>query len=311
MTPLIIDTDPGQDDALALLLALASPRLLDLRAITTVAGNVPLLLTTQNALRLVELAERPEVPVHAGCDRPLIGPLVTAEFVCGPDGLAGAELPAPRLSPHPTHAVPAIIAALEAAPPSGLAICALGPLTNIALVVAQRPDLVHRMSRLVVMGGTTGLGNITADAEFNFHVDPHAARIVLASGAPVVLFGLHVTHQAMATPERSAAIAALGTRSARAVAGMLTRPRPGGRARFGVDGHPMHDPCTVALLLWPELFSGKPCFVDVETASPLTRGRSSIDWWGRSGAPPNALVVDTLDAPRLFERMTAALAHLP
>jgi purine nucleosidase len=311
MIPLVIDTDPGQDDALALLLALALPDRLDLRAITTVAGNVPLALTTQNALRMVELAARPSVPVHPGCDRPLIEPLCTAEFVCGPDGLAGAGLPPTTLAPHPTHAVPALIAALEAAPPGGLAICALGPLTNIALVVAQRPDLVRRISHFVVMGGARELGNVTADAEFNFHVDPHAARIVLASGAPVTLFGLHATHQAMATPERSAAIAALGTRTTRAVAGMLHRPRPGGRARFGAEGHPMHDPCTVAFLLWPELFAGQPCFVDVETASPLMRGRSSIDWWGRSGRTPNAFVVDRLDAAALFARMTDALAHLP
>jgi purine nucleosidase len=309
--PLVLDTDPGQDDALAILLALAMPERLDLRAICTVAGNVPLPLTTANALRLVELAARPEVPVHPGCDRPLIEPLRTAEFVCGPDGLAGAGLPPPRLAPSATHAVPALLALLEAAPPQGLTICALGPLTNLAVALAQRPDLARRIARLVVMGGARDLGNITADAEFNFHVDPHAAKIVLAAGVPVTLFGLHATHQAMATPARSAAIASLGTATARAVAGMLSRPRPGGRERFGADGHPMHDPCTVAWLLWPELFSGKDCFVDVETASALTLGRSSIDWWGRSGRPPNAFVVDRLDADALFARITEALARLP
>ncbi len=307
-TPIIIDTDPGQDDAVAILLALAEVAHLDLLGITTVAGNVPVDLTTANALRLVELAGRPDVPVFRGASKPLLRTLRTAEFICGADGLAGAELKPPTIAAQPRHAVAFLLETLAAAEDGALTLCLLGPLTNPALAFAQAPELARKVARIVLMGGARDLGNVTPAAEFNFFVDPHAAAIVLALGVPITMFDLHATHQAMATPERVAGIAALDSAVGRAVTGMVSRPRPGGLARFGVAGHPLHDPCVIAYLLWPELFHGRDCFVAVETASETTIGRSTIDWWGSLKRPANAHVIERVDADGFFERLTSALA---
>ena len=305
---IIIDTDPGQDDAVALLLAFASGERLDLRAITTVAGNVPVAQTTANALRIRDLAGATAVPVYRGAQAPLIFPLETAEFVCGPDGLAGADLPAPAGEPAAGHAVEAIIAICRAAPEDCITLCPLGPLTNLALAFRLAPDILPKVKRIVLMGGAIGLGNMTPAAEFNVHVDPHAAAIVFGSGRPIVMFGLGVTLQAIASHEQVARIGALGNGTGRAVHGMLTRPRPGG---LGTAGHPMHDPCVIAWLLWPELFTGRDCFVEVETGDGPLRGRTTIDWNGRLKRQPNAHVVATVQAHELFERMIARLATLP
>lgn len=304
--PILIDTDPGQDDAVAILLALAAGDRLDLKAITTVAGNVPLPLTTANAIRICDLAGRPDVPVHAGCDRPLLFDLETAEFVCGPDGLAGAELPPPSRRPSEGHGVMALIEHARAI--DGLTICALGPLTNIALALRLAPDIAGRIARIVLMGGAQNLGNMTPAAEFNTYVDPHAAQVVLGSGVPVAMFGLHVTHDAVPRPGDLAAIGGLGTATGRAVHGMMARPRAGG---LGTAGHPMHDPCTVAWLLWPDLFGGRDCHVDVETGAGPLRGRTTIDWNNRLRRTPNAHVIGTVNAAGLFARMTERLARLP
>ena len=307
---IIIDTDPGQDDAVALLLAFASREQLDLRAITTVAGNVPVAQTTANALRIRDLAGAAAagVPVHAGAEEPLLFPLETAEFVCGPDGLAGADLPPPASPTSPGHAVEAIIALCRAAPEDGVTLCPLGPLTNLALAFRLAPDILPKVKRIVLMGGALGLGNMTPAAEFNIHVDPHAAAIVFGCGRPIVMMGLGVTLQAIASHEQVARIGALGTATGWAVHGMLTRPRPGG---LGTAGHPMHDPCVIAFLLWPELFSGRDCFVEIETGAGSLRGRSTIDWNGRLKREPNAHVVATVEATTLFERMIERLAILP
>jgi purine nucleosidase len=310
MPRIIIDTDPGQDDSVALLLALAEPERIDVAGITTVAGNVPLELTTINALRMVELARRTDVPVHSGASRPLLRPLFTAEHICGSNGIEGAQLPLPTISAQRTHAVAFIVDTLEAASERSLTICPLGPLTNIALAFAQRPDLSSKVDRIVLMGGARDLGNVTPAAEFNFYVDPHAAAIVFQLGVPIVMFGLHVTHQAMATPERVARIAALGTAVSRAVAGMLGRSRPNALERYGALGQPLHDPCVIAYLLWPELFTGRDCRVEIETASETTIGRSTIDWWGSLSEPPNAFVIDRLNPDAMFERLTQSLAAL-
>lgn len=304
--PILIDTDPGQDDAVAILLALAASDRLDVKAITTVAGNVPIERTTANARRICDLAGRPNVPVHAGCDRPLIFDLETAEFVCGPDGLAGADLPPPSRPACEGHGVEALIALARSV--DGLTICALGPLTNIALALRLAPDIAGRIARIVLMGGAQNLGNMTPAAEFNTYVDPHAAQIVFGSGIPLVMFGLHVTHDAVPRPEDLAAIEGLGTATAKAVHGMMTRPRATG---LGTAGHPMHDPCTVAFLLWPDLFTGRDCHVEVETGAGPLRGRSTIDWNNRLKRAPNAHVVGSVDAAGLFTRMTAELAKLP
>jgi inosine-uridine nucleoside N-ribohydrolase len=309
-TKIIIDTDPGQDDAVAILLALAERDRLELLGITTVAGNVPVDFTTANALRLVELAGRPEIPVCRGASRPLVRPLRTAEFICGPDGLDGAALPPPRLAAQPRHAVAFLIETLAAAEDRSLTLCLLGPLTNIALAFAQAPELARKLERIVLMGGARDLGNVTPAAEFNFFVDPHAAHIVLSLGVPIVMLGLNATHQAMATPARVARIAAQESAAGRAVSGMISRPRPGGIARFGVAGHPLHDPCVVAYVLWPDLFHGRDCHVTVETASETNMGRSTIDWFGSTREAPNAHVIERIDADGFFERLTGALAKL-
>ncbi|WP_291547996.1 nucleoside hydrolase [Bosea sp. (in: a-proteobacteria)] len=305
---IIIDTDPGQDDAVALLLAFASADRLDLRAITTVAGNVPVAQTTANALRIRDLGGAATVPVHRGAEAPLIFPLETAEFVCGPDGLAGADLPPPASAAAPGHAVEAIIALCRAAPADGITLCPLGPLTNLALAFRLAPDILPKVKRIVLMGGALGLGNMTPAAEFNIHVDPHAAAVVLGAEQPIVMMGLGVTLQAIASHEQVARIGALGTATGRAVHGMLTRPRPGG---LGTAGHPMHDPCVIAFLLWPELFAGRDCFVEIETGAGPLRGRTTIDWNGRLKRQPNAHVVATVQAHELFERMIARFATLP
>ncbi len=305
---IVIDTDPGQDDAVALLLAFASRDVLDLKAITTVAGNVPVAQTTANALRIRDLAHADSIPVHRGADAPLVVALETAEFVCGPDGLDGAGLPAPAGEAAPGHAVEAIIAICRAAPDDGITLCPLGPLTNLALAFRLAPDILPKVRRIVVMGGAIGLGNITPAAEFNTYVDPHAAAVVFGCGRPIVMFGLGATLQAIASHAQIARIGALGNVTGKAVHGMLTRPRPGG---LGSDGHPMHDPCIIAFLLWPELFEGRDCFVTVETGEGLLRGRTTIDWNGRLKREPNAHVIASVKAPELFERLIERLATLP
>jgi purine nucleosidase len=305
--PILIDTDPGQDDAVALLLAFAAADRLDLKAITAVAGNVPVAATTANALRVRDLAGA-ATPVHRGAEGPLVLPLETAEFVCGPDGLAGADLPPAEGEPAPGHAVDAIVALARAAGRDGLTLCPLGPLTNLALAFRMAPDILPNIRRIVLMGGAVGLGNITPAAEFNVYVDPHAAAVVFGAGRPIVMMGLGVTLQAIASNAQVARIGALGTATGRAVHGMLTRPRPGG---LGSDGHPMHDPCVIAYLLWPELFEGRDCHVAVETGDGPLRGRTTIDWNGRLKRSPNAHVVSAVNAPVLFDRMIERLATLP
>lgn len=304
--PILIDCDPGQDDAVALLLAFANADRLDVKAITAVAGNAPVERTTANALRVRDLA-RAAPPVFRGAEAPLVLPLETAEFVCGPDGLAGSGLPPPASEARTGHAVHAIVELCRAAPENGVTLCALGPLTNLALAFRLAPDILPRVRRIVMMGGAVGLGNMTPAAEFNVYVDPHAAAVVLGCGRPIVMFGLGVTLQALASAEQ---IARLGAANAagRCVHGMLTRPRPGG---LGSAGHPMHDPCVVAWLLWPELFEGKDCFVEVETGAGPLRGRTTIDWNGRLARAPNAHVIGALDAPAMFERIVASLSRLP
>lgn len=302
--PILIDADPGQDDAVAILLALASPEDLEVLAITTVAGNVPVAATVANALRICDLAGRPDLPVHAGADRPLICELETAEFVCGPDGLAGVDLPPPSRAPDPGHAVDALIGALRAPRAEKVTICALGPLTNLALALRLAPDIAARIERIVVMGGAQNLGNMTPAAEFNIYVDPHAAGIVFGAGLPITMFGLQVTLSAIASAEAIAAISHSPHPVLKAVHGIVTRPRPGG---LGSVGHPLHDVCVIAWLLWPELFAGRDCHVDVETGAGPLRGRTTIDWNDRLNAAPNAHVIGAMDAGKFYENLFARL----
>lgn len=310
MTEIIIDTDPGIDDALALLLALAAPDALKLRAITVVAGNVALASAARNACRVVELAGRRGVPVHAGCAGPWLRALETAEDVHGADGLGGAALPPPTLSLAATHAVDAILHVLETAADHSVTLCALAPLTNIATALVCAPSLAMKIRAIVLMGGAIGLGNVTPAAEFNFYVDPHAAARVFASGVPIVMIPLEATHQALATPAWVEAVRELGTRTSGAIAEMLAPglERSAKRRRAGV---PVHDACVIGYLLWPELFHTIHGHVAIETHSALTMGRSVVDLRGRLGLGANATVVESIEVDPFFVRMRERLAALP
>lgn len=306
---IIIDCDPGQDDAVALLLALASPDDIEVLAVTAVSGNVPLELTEANARRIVELAGRSDVPVHAGCDRPLLRPAVTAEHVHGQTGIDGAGLPEATTELASGHAVEAIIDRLRSRPSGSVTLCPIGPLTNIAIALRLAPDIAERIGRIVLMGGAAGPGNVTPSAEFNIYVDPHAANIVFRSGVPIVMLGLDVTHQALVTADRLAAIASIETPVSRSVVGMLEFY--GAPSRRGPDaGAPLHDPCAIAYLLDPGLFAGRECHVAVEIEGAHTLGRTVVDGSGRTQAPPNATVIDEIDADAFFALLTERLARL-
>jgi purine nucleosidase len=220
---IIIDTDPGQDDAVAILLALASPEELDVLGIVAVAGNVPLAHTERNARRIVELAGRPEVPVYAGCIRPMVRALRTAEHVHGRTGLDGADLPDPKVPLQVKHGVDFIIDTLRAAEPGSVTLCTLGPLTDIGVALVKAPDIAQHVREIVMMGGAYfEVGNITPTAEFNIFVDPEAADVVMKSGIPIVMSPLDLTHRMLTTRERLDAFAALGNKSGRTVSGLLS-----------------------------------------------------------------------------------------
>jgi purine nucleosidase len=304
--PIIIDCDPGQDDSVAIFLALASPEALDVRGIVTVAGNVPVERTAANARIMREIAGRPEVPVYAGCAKPLVRPPVTAEHVHGDTGIGGTSLPDPTSPLAEGHGVDFIIATLMAAGDRSITLCPLGPLTNIAVALRREPRLAGKIAEIVLMGGGIATGNVTAVAEFNIFADPHAAAIVLDSGAPVVMIPLDATHQVRSTRARIDAIAALGNRAARVTADMLSH----GLARLP-EGPPLHDPCVIAYLLWPDLFGGRHWPVSVEVAGELTFGMTIVDRRGHTTAKPNALVIDQVDADGFYRRLTERLARLP
>jgi len=306
----VIDTDPGQDDAIAMLLALASPEI-EVLGITTVAGNVPLPLTTRNALRVVELAGRTEVPVHAGAARPLQRAPVTAEQVHGETGLDGPELPEPTLAPREQHAVDFIVETLRREPAGSVTLCVLGPMTNLALAFARAPEIVPRVARIVAMGGGRFEGgNITPVAEFNIFADPHAAQAVLHAGAPVVLHPLDVTHRALTSRERIAAFRGLGTRPGIAVADMLAFAQVYDMERYGAEGGPLHDPNVIAWLIRPDLYAGRDVNVEVETGSELTMGQTVIDWWGATARPRNAHVVREVDDAAFFALLVERIGRL-
>ncbi len=308
---LIIDTDPGQDDAVALLAALASPEELDILAITSVAGNVPIDLTTKNCLALVELAGRTDVPVFRGSVRPMVKDLVTAEYVHGPTGLDGSGLDEPDLQPADGHAVDRMIELLMEAADGEITLCTLGPLTNVGMAIAREPRVVSKIDQLVMMGG--GFfegGNTTPAAEFNIFVDPHAADVVFTSGVPIVMMPLDVTHKAFTNADRLRRFADLGTRAGESVAGMLDFYDRYDMDKFGSEGAPLHDPTVIAYLLKPDLFAGKEVHVAIETTSPLTQGMTVVDWWRVTGREPNALVMRDIDANGFFELLVERIRRL-
>jgi purine nucleosidase len=309
--PVIIDTDPGQDDAVAILVALASPEL-EVLGLTAVAGNVALPLTAANARKVCELAGRPDIPVFAGCARPLVRPLRTAERVHGASGLDGPDLPEPVTALQPRSAVDWLIDRLSAAPEGGVTLCPIGPLTNLAAALALRPDIVGGIREIVLMGGAafTG-GNSSPVAEFNILVDPHAAAAVFACGAPITMVPLDCTHRALMTRQWIERVRGLGPPVGTAVAAMLDVYERFDMERYGSAGGPLHDPCVVAYLLRPDLFGGSPCNVAIECASELTMGQTVVDRWGLSGRPANATVIERIDADGFFELVLERLARLP
>lgn len=313
MTPqkIIIDTDPGQDDAVAILLALASPDEIEVLGITAVAGNVSLALTQRNARMVCELAGRPDIRVFAGCDRPLGRALVTAEHVHGKSGLDGPSLPEPTMPLQQQYGVDFIIDTLRNEPSGTVTLCPLGPLTNIATAMQQAPDIIPRIRQIVLMGGAYfQVGNITPAAEFNIYVDPQAAAIVFGAGVPLVVMPLDVTHKALVTVDRNNAFRALGTPVGTAVAQMTEFFERFDKEKYGSEGAPLHDPCVTAWLIRPELFRGRHVNVEIETQSELTMGMTVADWWGVTKRAPNALFMGNIDADGFFALLTARLARL-
>jgi purine nucleosidase len=308
---IIIDTDPGQDDAVAILLALASPEDVTVLGITAVAGNVPLDLTQKNARIICELAQKTDVPVFAGAKRPLERPLVTAEHVHGKTGLDGPQLPDPTMTLQDQHAVDFIIQTLRAEPSGTITLCPLGPLTNIAAAFNQAPDIIERVQEVVLMGGAYfEVGNITPTAEFNIYVDPEAAVIVLKSGADITMMPLDVTHKALVTKNRNDRFRALETPVGVAVAEMTDFFERFDREKYGSDGAPLHDPTVIAYLINPKLFTGRYVNVEVETKSELTLGMTVADWWRVSNREPNAMFIGDLDADGFFDLLTERLGRL-
>lgn len=306
---IIIDTDPGMDDAVAILLALASPEL-EVVSLVAVAGNVPLARTEANARRVLELGGRADIPVYAGCARPLVRPPVTAEHVHGETGLAGLHLPEPKARTRAGHGADHIVEAVRAAGPGEITLCLLGPATNLAVALVKAPDIAGRIAEVVWMAGARAEGgNATPAAEYNVHADPEAAAVLLGGGIPLTLVPLDVTHQVRLTPARLTRLRRIATASARAVAALYSAadaPQPDGR-----EGIPMHDPCVVARLLRPGLFDGRRINVAVETASPLTSGMTVADVYGVTGRPANATYLDRVDAEGFFGLLFERLARLP
>ncbi|WP_343115770.1 nucleoside hydrolase [Ostreiculturibacter nitratireducens] len=307
---IIIDTDPGQDDAVAILLALASPEL-DVLGITCVAGNVPLALTAKNARIVCELAGKPETRVFAGCDAPMKRKLVTAEHVHGKTGLDGIALPDPVMPLQDQHAVDFLIETLREEPEGSVTLCPVGPLTNVATAMMKAPDIVPRIAEIVLMGGAYfAVGNITPAAEFNIYVDPQAAEIVFKSGVPLVVMPLDVTHKALTTRSRVEAFRGLGTRVGHAVASWTDFFERFDMAKYGSEGAPLHDPCVIAYLLDPSLFSGRHINVEVETEGRFTTGMTVADWWRVSRREPNAMFIGEIDADRFYALLIERICRL-
>ncbi|WP_025899192.1 nucleoside hydrolase [Sneathiella glossodoripedis] len=307
----ILDCDPGQDDAVAILLALASPEEINLLGITTVAGNVPLELTQSNARRICELAGRRDVRVFAGASRPLMRDLVTAEWIHGKTGLDGSDLPEPTMPLQEEHAVNFIVQTCLEAEDNSITICPIGPMTNVALAMMQAPQIIPKIKQVVCMGGAIKeFGNTTPAAEFNIYVDPQAAKVVLNSGVDFVMMPLDVTHKALVTPERLQRFKDLNSPVGDVCGGMLDYFNRFDMSRYGFDGGPLHDPCVIAYLIDSDIFKGREVHLDIETSSELTMGQTLADWWNIMEREPNAFVCDDLDHERFFQLLTERLGRL-
>ena len=308
---IIIDTDPSPDDAVAILMGLASPEELEVLAVTTVAGNVPVSLTAKNALKTLELARRTDTPVYAGASAPLLRRLVTAEHVHGRTGFDGYDLPEPTTPLADRFAPEAIVDLVMSRAQGEVTLCCLAPLTNIALALAKEPQLAGRLREIVLMGGSFSEGgNVTPSAEFNIYVDPEAAARVLDCGAPITMIPLDCTHQALTTPARLDKLRSIGTPLFEAFYHLLKFNKIFDEQKYGTEGGPLHDATVVAYLLAPHLFSGRTVHVAVECASELTLGMTVVDWWSVTGKPANVQVLRDIDAERYFNLVIDRLARL-
>jgi len=308
---IIVDTDPGRDDAVALFLALASPEL-DVLGVVAVAGNVALEHTLRNARRIVELAGRRDVPVFAGCAAPMRRALVTAEYMHGPRGLGAYEPPAVECPLEPQHGVDFLIETLRREEPGTVTLCMLGPLTDLGTALERAPDIAPRLREIVLMGGAhREVGNVTAAAEYNVHVDPHAADLVLRSGISVTMAALDMTHHVLVDARRLSELAMLPNTAGKAVLTLLDHRTDYDELRWGKRGVPLHDPCVIAYVLAPELFSGEHVNVRVETMSELSLGMTVTDLWKVTDLPPNAHFLRDVDVEGFFALLNRRLAELP
>ncbi len=304
--PVILDCDPGHDDAIALILALASPELKVL-AVTTSAGNQTPDKTLNNALRILTLLGRDDIPVAAGAPKPLARELIIADNVHGESGLDGPKLPDPAFAPPAMTGLELMAKCLRESP-EPVTLVPTGPLTNIALLLAAHPELKPNIARIVLMGGAAGAGNWTPAAEFNIYVDPEAADMVFKSGIPITMCGLDVTHEAQVMDEDIARVRAIANPVARCVAGLLDFFMIYHRdPKWGFAGAPLHDPCTIAWLLAPGLFHGVECRVDIETRGLHTTGMTVVDRYQLTGKPANALVLLGLDRPGFIDLLVERL----
>ncbi len=299
---IIIDCDPGQDDAVALFLALSSPDELEILGITTVAGNVPLKLTERNARIICDIADSKKTQVFAGCSRPMLVNLMTAENVHGKTGIDGIDIFKPMTLLEELHAVDFIVETLKDAETDSITLVPTGPLTNIALAIIKDPSILNSIKQIVLMGGAMReAGNLSASAEFNMRVDPHAAKVVFECGIPIIVMSLDVTHKVLTSRERVREIESIGNSVSTATANMLKFFARYDSEKYGIDGAPLHDPCTIAWLLNQDLFSGKECNVRIETESSLTLGHTSVDFWGVEGNIPNATWMQDVDDDGFYD----------
>lgn len=308
---LIIDTDPGADDVVALLLALASPEQLNVLGITTVAGNVRLDKTSRNTRLAREWAGREDVPVYAGAPKPLVRTPIYAENIHGQEGVTGVPIHEPAKGLEQANAVNYLIDTLRAAKPGSVTIAMLGPQTNLALALVQAPDITKGIKEVVVMGGAHfNGGNITPVAEFNLYADPHAADVVLKSGVKLVYVPLDVTHKILTSDQRLKQIASLGNQAGKLVGDILNEYVKNDMAHYGLPGGPVHDASVIAYLLKPELFSGREVNLVVDTREGPTFGQTIADWYDTLKQPKNAFWVENGDAQGFFDLLTARLGRL-
>ncbi|WP_312389931.1 nucleoside hydrolase [Pseudomonas sp.] len=309
---LIIDTDPGADDLVALFLAMASPGELNIRAITTVAGNVRLEKTARNARLAREWAGREDIPVYAGAGRPLVRAPIYAAEVHGEEGITGVQVHEPKQSLAAGNAVQYLVDTLSAAKPHSITIAMLGPQTNLALALIQQPGIAQGIKEVVVMGGAHfNGGNITPVAEFNLYADPHAAEVVLASGVKLTYLPLDVTHKLLTSDARLKQLSAVNNRASKQVVDILNAYIQHDMQLYDMPGGPVHDASVIAYLLKPEMFSGRQIHMSVDSREGPTFGQTVADWYGVLKQPANVMWVEEGDAQGLFDLLSERLARLP